>query len=213
MRRALPSLRRRRSPCGCSERRLDRALRRRRAAWRRRAEKNLMPLSSIRVVRGADHDARGQAQRAREVGDAGRRQRAAQQHVDAGRGEARPRAPTRACSPRCACPCRSAPSGARRRWLAARVPTAWPRRSTKSGVIGAWPDRAADAVGAEVFSCSWSCSCRAAIVRRRHRAPHRQRIDRCRARRARARCARRAATAEQRRRHAGAPAARRPRGR
>ena len=41
-----------------------------------------------RVVRGADHHAQVQPQRARQVGHAGRGQRAGQQHVDAGRGEA-----------------------------------------------------------------------------------------------------------------------------
>jgi hypothetical protein len=52
-----------------------------------RAEKNLMPLSSNGLWRRAHHDAGGQAQRAREIRDAGRGQRTAQIHVDAGRGE------------------------------------------------------------------------------------------------------------------------------
>ena len=110
-----------------------------------------MPLSSIRVVRGADDDAEVEAQRARQVGDAGRRQRAGEQHVDAGRREAglerrldhvardarvladqhrRPRAP------------------ARLQHLADRVAQA----QHEVGRDRRRADRAADAVGAEIGS-------------------------------------------------------------
>ena len=110
----------------------------RRAAWSPWARKNLMPLSWNGVVAGADHHAQVEPLRARQVGHAGRRQRAEQQHVDAGRVEARLRAPTRACSRRCGCPCRSAPWAASSVRLSTR-PTACARRSTKSGVMGGWP--------------------------------------------------------------------------
>ena len=70
-----------------------------------------MPLSSIGIVRGADHHAGREAQRAREVGDAGRRHRARTGARRRRRRRSPLRAPTRACSRRCACPCRSAPPG------------------------------------------------------------------------------------------------------
>ena len=57
-----------------------------------------------------------------------RGQRPAQQHVDARRATGRPPAPLRACSRRCACPCRSAPPGRppARRVSAASTPARGP---------------------------------------------------------------------------------------
>ena len=133
----------------------------------------------VRIVRRADHDARRQAQRARQVRDRRRGQRPGQIDVDAGGGEAGLQRGLEqvAGDPRVLADQHGGAHAVARRVSAASTrPAAQPSFSTSSGVIGASPTRPRmpsvpkyrRVIGSTAFHCQI----------RFDRAPHLQRIDR-----------------------------------
>ena len=145
----------------------------------------------VGVVRGADHDAQRQAQRARQVGHARGRQRAGEQDVDAGRGE--PGLERRLDHvARRSRVLADQHGGPRLRASSDTRPTAWPSRSMKSGVMGACPTVPRMPSVPKYVLLIVGCP-RRAIIGSAGRLPARPRARRrWRRRRGPARCARRA---------------------
>ena len=152
---------------------------------RARAGEELDPVVVERIVRRADHDAGGQAQRARQVRDRRRRQRARTDRRRRRRRTAPPRARLPADSRRCACPCRSARAGrtpSRARVggeHAARGPAELQHELGRDRRLA---DASAHAVGAEVLSRhradSHASLFDSARSSRSTARPHLQRVDR-----------------------------------
>ncbi len=107
-----------------------------------RLGKELDPVVVERIVRRADHDPRGEAQRARQVGDRGRGERSGQVDVDARRGESRLQRRLQHVpgDPRVLADEHGGAHAVARRYRPrARAPPPIPSFSTTSGVIGGSP--------------------------------------------------------------------------